>query len=117
MTATSRKLVKTDGRLLTTDEMRLRQKIADFCRDRTDGEMLLADGFEAAFIGTVERCGQATLACYDIEKCIEVLVAMGMTREEAIEDLEFNTIGAWMGDGTPVFLSRFDTSSENPSSE
>ena len=28
-------------------------------------ELLLADGFDAALIGTGERCGQPTLAVYD----------------------------------------------------
>jgi hypothetical protein len=27
-----------------------------------------------------------------------------MTREEAEEFFEFNTIGAWLGDATPVFI-------------
>ena len=28
-----------------------------------------------------------------------------MTEEEAIEYLEFNTIGAWVGEKTPMFVS------------
>ena len=27
-----------------------------------------------------------------------------MTNEEAIEYFEFNVVGAWMGEGTPIFL-------------
>jgi hypothetical protein len=30
----------------------------------------------------------------------------GMTYEEAEEFYEFNTLGSWVGDGTPAFLSR-----------
>ena len=29
-----------------------------------------------------------------------------MTYEEADEHLSYNTLGAWLGDGTPLFLSR-----------
>ena len=68
---------------------------------------LLCDGFDAALIGTVERCGQPTLACYDVDTMVEVLIARdGMEADEAREYLEFNVIGAWMGPGTPVFLRR-----------
>jgi hypothetical protein len=31
----------------------------------------------------------------------------GMSEEEAEEFYEFNTIGAWMGDGTPIFVYPF----------
>ena len=30
----------------------------------------------------------------------------GMTDEEAMEYFEFNVVGAWMGEGTPIFLYR-----------
>ena len=68
-------------------------------------ELLLADGFEAALIGTGERCGQPTIAVYDREKCIEVLEKRdGMTQEEANEFFEFNVVGAWVGEQTPIFV-------------
>jgi len=68
-------------------------------------ELLLADGFEAALIGTGERCGQPTIAVYDREKCIEVLEKRdGMTHEEANEFFEFNVVGAWVGEQTPIFV-------------
>ena len=28
----------------------------------------------------------------------------GMTDAEAVEYFEFNTIGSWMGEGTPIFI-------------
>jgi len=68
-------------------------------------ELLLADGFDAALIGTGERCGQPTIAVYDREKCIEVLEKRdGMTQEEANEFFEFNVMGAWVGEQTPIFV-------------
>jgi hypothetical protein len=69
-------------------------------------EALLLDGFEAAFIGVSRRCGQPTLATYDREKCIEILMGQGMTPEEAEEYFSFNTEGAWVGPHTPVILDR-----------
>ena len=64
---------------------------------------LKADGFDKAIIGIARRCGQADLVAYDVGKCIEVLTE-DMTEEEAIEYFEFNVVGAWMGEGTPVFI-------------
>jgi len=69
-----------------------------------EGEALLADGFEEAFIEVCRRFGQPSIALYDIGKCLEILVQRdGATLEEAIEHFEFNVIGAWAGDGTPAF--------------
>ena len=70
-------------------------------------ETLLADGFDAALVGVARRCGQPTLAVYDYELGLQVLMERdGMTREEAIEYMEFNVVGAWVGPGTPIWLER-----------
>jgi hypothetical protein len=67
--------------------------------------MLLADGFEGAFIGVSTRCGQPTLAVYDANKCLQILIDRDdMTHEEALEYFNFNVIGAWVGEETPLFL-------------
>jgi hypothetical protein len=66
---------------------------------------LLADGLEDAFIGIAERCGQQALPVYDAWKCVEILIARDkMDPDEAMEFFQFNTLGAWMGEGTPLFL-------------
>jgi hypothetical protein len=68
-------------------------------------EALLADGLEDAFIGYTVNHHHAHVAVYDIDKCIEVLVARdGMTHEEADEYLSFNTIGAFVGENGPLFI-------------
>tara|TARA_Y100000593_G_C4200508_1_gene281629 strand:- start:450 stop:656 length:207 start_codon:yes stop_codon:yes gene_type:complete len=64
--------------------------------------MLLADGFEKAFIGTGQQFNKE-LAVYDYDKCIEIL-AEDMSYEEAVEYFEYNVTGAYVGEGTPVFL-------------
>lgn len=68
-------------------------------------DLLLADGLEDAFLGIAMRFGQTgPISAYDYEKCLEILMKDGMTRDEAIEYFEFNIIGAWVGDGTPIFI-------------
>ena len=66
--------------------------------------LMLADGFEDAFLGVGRRCGQPDLAVYSIQKSVEILVAQGMTEDEAQEYLDFNTIGAWVGELTPMWI-------------
>jgi hypothetical protein len=44
---------------------------------------------------------------YDADKCIELLLAdSDMTTDDAWEYFEFNVEGAWVGEGTPVFMRR-----------
>jgi hypothetical protein len=69
-------------------------------------EALTADGFDAAIIGIAERCSQPALVVYDTERCLQILVKGGMSREEAEEYFSFNTLGAWVGEHTPLFLTR-----------
>lgn len=68
-------------------------------------EALSADGFEGCELGIAYRaCSQPVLA-YDREKCILRLMERdGMTRADAEEFFEFNTVGAWVGEGTPIFV-------------
>lgn len=73
-----------------------------------DPDLLLADGFDEAVIGLVEgwigpRRGE--VVAYDYDRCLDILVTRdGMPREEAEEFLQFNTIGAYVGEYTPLFV-------------
>ena len=67
-------------------------------------DALLADGFEDALIGFGTRFTHP-VAIYDYDRCVRVLVERdAMTEEEAVEFIEFNTTGAYVGESTPVFL-------------
>jgi hypothetical protein len=67
-------------------------------------DCLLADGLDGALIGWAYTPGRGYYAVYDAERCIEILALQGRTYAEAAEYFEFNTEGASVGDGTPVFL-------------
>jgi hypothetical protein len=69
-----------------------------------DEDVLYADGFEEAFIGYSWRFNDGPLATYDRDKCIEILMR-DMDHDEAVEYFEFNVVGAWVGEWTPVFVS------------
>ena len=67
--------------------------------------MLTMDGYEDCVAGIVERFGQEGIVCYDKEKVLQKLMSDGMDEEEALEFFYFNQIGAWMGEGTPCFIT------------
>lgn len=67
-----------------------------------DEEVLLADGFEDAFVGIGRQFGNP-VAVYDRSKCIKILTE-DMTEEEAEEYFQFNVEGAYVGKNTPIFL-------------
>ena len=73
-----------------------------------DEEILTADGFDYALIGVCERAGQPTIAMYDKDKCINLLIERdGMTEEEAEEYFYFNVVGAWVGEYTPCVVTLY----------
>ena len=69
--------------------------------------MLKWDGFDSAIIGVGERNNTDSMIVYDYDKMINVLVTRdSMTHEEAEEYLDFNVIGAWIGDTTPIIVTK-----------
>jgi hypothetical protein len=69
-------------------------------------EAVLYDGYEDALIGIAFRFNLPPLACYDYNKCILLLMNRdGMTHEEAVDYFQYNTLGCWAGDHTPIFVN------------
>jgi hypothetical protein len=69
---------------------------------------LFADGFDDAIIGVARRCSQPSLVAYSYSKAVAILCEQGLSREEATEHMEFNVVGAWMGENTPVWIMDAD---------
>lgn len=65
-------------------------------------ELLKADGFDGAIIGVEQT--QLRLV-YDIDKMRNILIEQeGMSFEEAMEYLDFNVFGAYVGEQTPLYI-------------
>ena len=74
--------------------------------------MKTADGFDEAIVGIVRQFNQPTKVVYDYGKCLKILEKRdGMTLEEAIEYMEFNVVGAYVGEDTPAWLISGDKES------
>ena len=66
-------------------------------------QTMFADGFEDAIIG-LDTSNEIFRVIYDREKMIDILVFRDdMTSEDAIEYLEYNVFGAYVGEGTPIY--------------
>ena len=69
-----------------------------------NSEALFADGFDDAIIG-YDAVGFRVV--YDYDKCSDILIKRdGMTKHEAHEFMEFNVVGAFVGDFTPLFVNQ-----------
>lgn len=65
-------------------------------------DLLTLDGFDEAILGVVERLGLLTV-CYNRNKILSILMR-DMNEEEAMEYYQYNILGAYMGEATPVYL-------------
>jgi len=70
--------------------------------------MRLANGFEDAFVGTtISAFGRKQVAIYDYDKCILILMHDNhMTEDDAIEYFDYNVIGSWVGEDTPIYINQ-----------
>jgi hypothetical protein len=65
---------------------------------------LIANGFDDAIIGIVERYGMNPVVLYNKDKCLKILQKRdGMSESEAIDFYYYNIVGAYMGEHTPCF--------------
>ena len=69
----------------------------------TDGEAVLFPEFEDALMGVLRQAGREPVALYCYERCVKLLMEEGLDAEEAIEYMEFNVVGAYIGPYTPAF--------------
>ena len=69
-----------------------------------ENECLLADGFDQSLVGVTQ--GVNPVAIYDVNLMVNHLVDQdGMTEEDAVEHLEFNVVGAYVGEKTPMYVA------------
>lgn len=76
--------------------------------NNNDGKPILYEGLEKAFLGVLRRYGQdLPVALYDYDKCMRILMSRdGMEEDEAMEWIEHNVIGGWVGEQTPGLVFR-----------
>jgi hypothetical protein len=80
----------------------IRQDLVDLYDDE---ELLFADGFDDCIIGVSSGFNDAYKVVYNMGKIIDKLIADGMTAEEAEEYFDFNILGAYVGERTPLYVN------------
>lgn len=87
---------------LNTKSLNIRDTLAE----EWDTELLFLseEEFDEAIIGVAERIGQSAVVAYDTTKLVEVL-SRTMSVDEAYEFFEFNILGAYVGERTPMFIT------------
>ena len=63
--------------------------------------------YDSCIAGIGWRTASDPVLVYDRAKILEFLQTE-MTEEDAIEHYEFNIVGSWVGDGTPIFVELVD---------
>jgi hypothetical protein len=61
--------------------------------------------YDQAIIGVMERAGGSPVIAYDTQKILDIL-ERSMPMEDAQEFFEYNILGAYMGDRTPVYITQ-----------
>jgi hypothetical protein len=65
-----------------------------------DEDLLIAEGFNEAVLGIEENTMRVI---YSVSKCLEIIEAMGMPEQEALEHFYYNVHGSYIGEKTPIF--------------
>ena len=70
-----------------------------------DAIVLEPETFDVAILGLGVRCGMEPVVVYSVPKLLQVMmVDNSWDFAEACEWFEFNVLGAYMGEHTPIYL-------------
>lgn len=67
-------------------------------------EALSVEELDSALIGYGGQYPEPPVLIYDYDKCISEFIRRGMSCEQAIEWMDFNVAGVYLGKGTPMFI-------------
>jgi hypothetical protein len=82
--------------------------LPDVLERMTEDGAVLFEGFDDCIAGIASRSGCMDVVAYDFDKLMDKLMhEQGMTRNEALEYLEFNLLEAWLGEGTPIIIEGY----------
>ena len=94
--------------------MNLHDKLTEYLK-ASEESVMLYDEYEDAFIGLGYKQFRGPVAVYDASKCIDILIDQfnedpNLEDEDdlygmAIEYFDYNTMGAWYGEETPIFVT------------
>ena len=72
---------------------------------------IIYDDLDGALTGIAHRYGSEAIAAYDMDKVFKELeknLGSDCTIDYVIEYFDFNVIGTWAGEHTPMFIETFE---------
>ena len=70
-------------------------------------QIMICTGLDRAFIGLTREWSGHVRAVYDYDKAVKHFMRRdNLTLEEATEHMEFNVVGAYVGEATPLWVNR-----------
>ena len=82
------------------------EEILEYIRDNLP-DSLLANGYDSAIIGIASGFDSGRVV-YSVKKMVEVCMKeLSVDADEAIEWLEYNTFGAFIGEYTPIYVDDY----------
>lgn len=80
-----------------------REQIEEYLQQIGESALLIDDA-DAALIGFTNRVNSPLLAVYDYDKLVDVFIDQGLSYEDAVEWVDYNIVGAWLGKQTPIIV-------------
>jgi len=69
-------------------------------------EAMKADGYDDCIVGIGHRCGSTAVLVYDIDMVVaKIMKRDNCDYEDALDFFEYNIVGAYVGEGTPLFMN------------
>ena len=75
----------------------------DFINQYADGAVLF-DGCDNALIGYGSRIDMEPVAIYSYRLLVQSFIEEGMDKDDASEYVEYNIVGLWAGERTPIIV-------------
>jgi hypothetical protein len=77
-----------------------------------------AEFYDPHIVGVGYRCDLGPVLAYNLRAILDAHVAQdGMSQEEAEAYFDTNTLGAWVGEGTPLFIDSGLPAAESPEAD
>ena len=84
--------------------MGIREELCEHFGD----DLLFANGYDDAIIGVCNGFDSGRVA-YSVSRMIEIAANdLSVDYDEALEWLEYNTFGAYIGSNTPIYIDRME---------
>lgn len=87
-----------------TDKQKSSNGLDEFLDNGLEPDLIKWDGCDKAIIGVGYRCGQHPMYVYEYPTLVGIFMEQGMTQDEAEEWVDFNLVGAWVGESTPMIM-------------